>query len=824
MTEDTFSTLLARFRTAEPYVWRLHVGDALFARLEAHVAALAASGTARLAADDARLVLIYMGEWYRRRYCAATPQPPAAAGIDLRQAWLASGIDTDRYVYRTDAGRRLWKYSAYVLGGLAVRHELARPDAPRFLRTLCRIYHGETSAPDALAEADEARAVAFRQSVACGHSLGTYLRALLDDSASVPADAATQALVEAVRRANDEVLRRKFSLEWLVTNPPAATTMTRRLRVWLKPERVGGALHHYLRCDRLAAWGILDAPTRRMLFLGLRWKGEGGAVVADVDERRPLLAFANTGLGFVSWGADERFATAADVPVGALTAVDVVLYDGEGHQWTAQTFPLAGWMQLWRTDHAPDLWTSLPHPQQPTAVAFTAPWHSTTPPDHCKPFARRGSGEAGPVWQWTGIHTDITLTDGRDAVRLYNRAGRDLVFARLHTDTIRYRDGGTIAVRSEDADGCPATTLLPLVYGPADLRIRHYPPADAPAAEAVSEEACEVVEFKRAGRYEPWTSTNCPPYGTVSLRTVVRGVEHHLTAVYLKGPIRRDFAAGAIRYFTLDGCEHTLAVPSERNHLPLAPAVPLRIGPYVIDVVRPTLLKLISIDGQVVRYVADGETFVLPWIYRHRAIVDDFSRRGHRTFRPAQLPSLFALIGHSTDNLALHHLSARTIWPATLLDAAAPEWLHFALAKQPARPDALPLLRCNVYRDEPPQPCTAAEADGPRAKGDVLFPDARRPDADLALPFFAPGRPDPFARCRVPDIERKCFETAVRYEAYFSLFHPLRLMMQKEGSAQRLVDQLAARHGTPLPAPFEQGLRRLDDELGDGGSDPGRDA
>ena len=72
MTEDTFSTLLARFRTAEPYVWRLHVGDALFARLEAHVAALAASGTARLAADDARLVLMYMGEWYRRRYCAAT--------------------------------------------------------------------------------------------------------------------------------------------------------------------------------------------------------------------------------------------------------------------------------------------------------------------------------------------------------------------------------------------------------------------------------------------------------------------------------------------------------------------------------------------------------------------------------------------------------------------------------------------------------------------------------------------------------------------------------------------------------------------------------
>ena len=283
---DELKNILERCNPDEPYVWRLHIDDETYQLLEAYIAEKRVSMSKDITESDARLVIVYLAEWYRRIYKGSeTGQTNAADDIDLKRVWKASGIRADRYVYQTEAGTRLWKYSIYVLGGLAVRHELGRHDNGRFLKALCRLFHGEDYTLENLD--DESRAVAFRQSIAREHSLYEYLKEILDGTGEQHRDKETLALMDAIRTANDEVLRKKFTLEWIVVNKPASPYMKRMLRVALKPEQIGGGLHQYLRFDRLRVWGVSNPERLRNIFIGIRWRN-GDECVQDLDKQNPL--------------------------------------------------------------------------------------------------------------------------------------------------------------------------------------------------------------------------------------------------------------------------------------------------------------------------------------------------------------------------------------------------------------------------------------------------------------------------------------------------------------------------------------------------------
>lgn len=73
-------------------------------------------------------------------------------------------------------------------------HELGRRDNGRFLKALCRLFHGEGYTLENLD--DENRAVAFRQSIAREHSLYEYLKEILDGKETLPQDKETAALTE----------------------------------------------------------------------------------------------------------------------------------------------------------------------------------------------------------------------------------------------------------------------------------------------------------------------------------------------------------------------------------------------------------------------------------------------------------------------------------------------------------------------------------------------------------------------------------------------------------------------------------------------------
>ena len=247
MTKD-LSRRIAAMDSKQPFVWRLGITSAEFAALEAAVAAKTAT---------ARETLVYLAEWYRRRYDGSASPAKAVelTSAEIESLWHQAGFDEScAYRYEKKDGVA-WEYSTFVLGGLAVRFETGRKDRA-FFRQLCRLYYGEDVALDDVAD-QGGRSVAFRASIARHQSLYHFIRAILGDELAGD-DALSNALVQMIKTANDDVLRDKFALEWLVRHQPGDEDMRRSLRLALKPEEIGGTCHSYVRYERVLAWGGVD--------------------------------------------------------------------------------------------------------------------------------------------------------------------------------------------------------------------------------------------------------------------------------------------------------------------------------------------------------------------------------------------------------------------------------------------------------------------------------------------------------------------------------------------------------------------------------------
>lgn len=389
----------------------------------------------------ARLRLAYLAQWYHRDYTSGAACPAGFDGDMLPRLWQASGWDIGRWVCRAADGRRLWLYSTYVLGGLALRHELSRPD-DGFLRRLCRIYYGEALE---LVEgaAGDGRAIAFARSLHPSGSLWHYLRALLTAPAGsyVGQEAA---LMERVQAAGREALRRKFRIEWAVRHDD--NCFVRYLRVGLAPEDAGGLHHAYLRRERVEAWG-LDAR-QPIVLAGVRLLDADGGVRREPDWKAPLVVFANTGAaeaGFVACHIERR-AIFRQVPEAGVGAAEIVLRTPDGKEATADRTELPAVVGLaWSEGEG--LWTATgleARRSAATADFSRRPWlwHDAMAD---LPYARVFRyGPGGTVWH---------VGDGEGRWTLELDVPAPVRDCNMHTIDYADADGTRHTVSVPDADG-----------------------------------------------------------------------------------------------------------------------------------------------------------------------------------------------------------------------------------------------------------------------------------------------------------------------------------------------------------------------------------
>lgn len=829
---------IAQLDISQPYVWRLRLTEADFTELEADLNDVARNqGCQALVSEKYALAtVVYMAEWYKRRYQKGN-KCDMVDGLDLETLWTNAGISKKRYLYRDDNGNRRWLYSIYVLGGLAIKHELGRNDGMRFLKGLCRIYHGENYTLENLDDAS--RAVAFRESIKRQHSLYEYMKEILNGELPFDADdlndetSEVNRFVATIKAANDEILRQKFRLEWAVSFSPEYGGMTRRLNIWLKPEEVGGGLHQYLRYDRVHLWGVPHPEQQQHLFIYIRFKN-GDKVVGQSYDERPLITYLNHGVNdFVAFGV-EKGVQIKHIPTCRFTRIEIIVKDDDGNEYLAQTQDTTEWLQLWRQGGYGDTWTSTRNDQKETALLFS---------NRCrlkdaaivdsvirKPFRDQEWGMS-ETWNWTYIYDSVTFLDesGRE-ISLYNRNGYDQVTTRLYTDTIRYVSGGKVKhIYLEAPDSCDEYTTdeLPVIFGQEDIIVRHFlTKDDIRNAQPEADTVAEQIEYKTVGgRYEEWTTADEPPYGEVTLRVTVKGKPYLLTVAYLPGlnigqPIQRDYENTLVRYRNLDKQETTIQDEIAMDGQTLNPTVTIQYGDdfdrYSIEVYRPTLIKEVLLDGEIIQYLQGDEKLHLSYIFKKRVRLNDFSKQGYQSYDCLDLGSIYRRELINIDHNPSVGMAALAAWDADinyagkLLDPMAPDSLTvcFGRAKNDARWEGQEALVWDYDCEKEPM-ATCPDA---IPEFGIIFQNLSK-NKSLICNFPIQQDDDPWGFDDVACSITKSFEVANETGTYFFLMKPLRDLRQDEIIPELYQPLLLKREGK-LTDKDKEGLVRLGEEFG----------
>lgn len=831
---------IAQFNIRQPYVWKLKLSEVDFDELEACVkACISEKGkNALLQEPNALITLIYMAEWYKRRYQSGNKNE-RLDGLDLETLWNNAGLSSKAYLYRDANGNRRWEYSIYVLGGLAIQHELGKNDQMKFLKGLCRLYHGEEYTLENLD--DQSRAVAFRESIKRQHSIYNYLKEILngnlpfceEDLANSNSD--INRFVATIKAANDEILKVKFHFEWQVTFNPNYTCMTRRLNVWLKPEEVGGSLHQYLRYDRVHLWGVPNPEKQHTLLIYIRFKNGEESVEPSTMEK-PLITYLNTGeaeTGFVAF-CIERCAQIKHIPTSKFTGIEVVAKDEAGNEYIAQRLETREFLQLWRANGYGDLWTSTQNAQKETALLFS---------NRCKLKDESASDcvtrqcfrdqQYGitPLWNWFYIYDSVTFTDEHGKEQsLYNRIGYDQITTKLYANTIRYYSGGKVRyyhIDDPDLSDEPDVDEYPLIFGWEDVIVRHFATKDD-ILNAQPEEECtaELMEWKQEnGRYTEWTSLDEPPYGVVQLRITLKGKPFFYRVMYLPGleneqPIVRNYSQTAVRYKDLNKTECFIQDAIPMDGKVLEPTLTLKYGEgntYAeVEVYRPTLIKEVLFDGRLIQYLNDDKKLMLPYLLKQRVQLNDFSTDGYQAYSCQNLGNIYTedylniQENPSIGEAALNAWLLNKSFAGNLLDPIAPKSLVVRFGDPEKENDWTGCKALFWNYEKESDPVVADIHHNPEFG--IIFQDITA-NTDLRCNIPRRFDDDPWAWGSVDDSKSKCFEVANQAGTYFFLMKPLRDMKKKDVVEQIYEPWQKLRNGEPTKDD-KQGLLRFAEEMG----------
>lgn len=794
-----------------PYVWRLRISEGEFDALEAAVEAERTTPLQNV---------VYLAEWYKRRYDGGRARP--VREFDCASLFSDSGIDQANNLFETENGNKVWQYSIFVLGGVAIPFELGKRDT-RFLKELCRIYYGEEGDVDRLGGRDRGRAIAFRESVRRRGSLYEFVQAALSDGKPFAEDdlsddkSQVNLFLKRIEHANDEVLKSKFDLEWVIGYERAAAYMTRKLRLTLKPESLGGLNHQYLKFERVRQWGIARPEICKRLLIGVRFY-QDREIVAEPDFAKPILEFATTGnaaTGFVAWQTERR-SRKIDAPTGRFNAVEIVAKEDAGAEHSVEVFKLEPWMQVFRVPDKYNEWTSQHCAQRESALICPSDFEileAGVPAEiQRKSFWAKGETPS-ERFQWRPIVDKVIFhtSDGQE-IALYNRQGYDQIVAWPHRELLRYRDG--LVCYSEESEDEIEETLLPLVFGRQDLIVRHFETRndlqeDPDGAEF--EEEDKKIEFLDRGAYREWTDAEAPHQGKTILRVTVKGVPRRFVVYFLPIEITRNCDRGEIT------CgDEVLSDRIVRDGSPTEPVYCKSFGSdsafVSLEIWRPTKHKEIIRGDKVVRYVEDGESASVSYVLKDDLVIHDFSENGFREYRCSDIGSVYRLpfFDPTNDSHLQAYESAVSVRVADALDDRAPDWLEVNLSARFAKDETVKLY----YWDYLPGSVLREVEDDSVCQGDDVVFHGLRDYKGISVFACRISEPNPFSD--TGDALRAnlvgCFEMATEHRVYYFLMQPLR-----EANIDLLKDlyePLKAKRGGRFSEEDRLGLFRLAEEFG----------
>ncbi len=853
--EKSLEKKLTTFNPNRPYVWEMKITEDEFVSLEKDLCRYSPDYGKK---SDALKVLVYLAEWYKRRYTNRTKKAYQKTfndeKPDLKSVWEALGIDK-KYLYEGENGQKLYLYSTFILSGLAVKFERQKNEKS-FLRALCRVYN-KTKEDDSFNRgyskidesfdhiADSNHSKAFRESIVQKHCMWDFLESIIASQKNAEtspyakedidnADTEIALLIVLIHEINEDINKSKFRFEWVVSAIPGDNLVSRRLHIWLNPEEQG-KLHQLLRIERLKKWGFVEPESMHYICLGVRyWNGD--TIVKEPDFRHPELCYRNTGdaaVGFICEKAN--FATCNNVPVVAFDKVQLVAWNEDGTELPIpvqeETVDFDA-MQLYRIEAGEDEWTSRTLQQRETALLFTDKWaiaeKSVDQSAEKKTYYNKRYGE-GDTLHWCYIHASVTIENENERRTFYDRQDYDHIVARQYKETIQYTEDGKVLLHeSEDVESPETITPISLIFGKEDIIAYHTETKDDGDEDICEKTEIEQYEFKRGDRYVIWSETDYPEPGCVDLRLTVKGKASTFKVFYLPKVIVRNISDNTIHYYNEGKDEiyddKEAIEMSKRQHRILEPTVSINIGSetcYVsVPVYRPVNLKEVCYDGKILKYV-DEDVFELPYILRDHVTLHCYDANGYEEYCCSNMTGLHKLVYKKRPNNRNSAWASSAAWEngdvfnATDLDAAAPEFLKIKVGERRQSEISIEELYFWDYNaNHLPHKMPRRGIKSPEEWGMIFQSNKKNRTCKNYYPLINEEDDDIFDEVdHFEDVSIiLCFKIAIEHEQYFFTFTPLKRLTETDFKKE-IIDPLRSEYGNEMPPNIRAGIRRFIEEF-----------
>ena len=666
----------------KPYFWTLRIDEDEYVSLREYVKAELERDKGIAIRTNSLRIMAYIAEWYKREYDGAnSPVEMKLDSTDLSQLWKSSGIDIDRFV-ASDNGSHRWLYSIYVLGGLAARYEMNRADDGRFLRKLCRLFHGE----DIEISVGDQNALAFRKSISEKQSLFGYLREIFNGKMPVAeSDMSAGSLFAGFRdmivNANIRSLTKtdKFQISMGLSIITESEMARRVLSIRMRPEEVGAGCHCYIRYDRMLAWGFKDPDVILWLKMSLRFLYHG-ELVKDTDFSKPARQWNHTGWrdsGMLCRG--EAVFHYNDVPCSRFDMVEFVMLASTGEEQTIGKWSYAGYAEFHLSDPRSCFWTSKSGGRaKSTGVMFDDVW-SPVPSIRLERFVLIDADDhvSESHVNWIRVEAPFALTNGVITTEtFYPKEGIQKLALKRYTNLIEYNPEGTFRVTAAGNE----EYQLSVIFYRNDVMVSI---TDENGDRFVFP---DMVEFMEGGQYYAWTEERKPKGGIVRLRVAI-GDRKFMASVVLLTPLDsvhptvRDLDTRRLLYRS--GGE----IKIEEDKLFFSDR-PMKVSEtclitegkvnVYLPLLRPLTFRQWIMDGRSAGAI--DEIFLLPWILRDRVRLVSLTSEGIEEYDCSRLKHWDA----SDRNFPYLWTEGKSI-PATQSDADAPEWLMLILGDKPPR-------------------------------------------------------------------------------------------------------------------------------------------
>lgn len=634
----TIKEIKYEFRSQKaPYVWQLKLTPEEYATLKS----IALSSQSK---EDFILQMIFVGEWYKREYDGTVGIKDYLPGLDSKKIWEECGFRSYlRWVSDSERGKE-WTYSLYVLGGFSSKLECGHPKDP-LLEQLCCLYHGE----EIDLTAKDRRAIPLAQSIENEGSIFHFIQEIITGSIPYSNEDISNPkgeifkLIELIKTANKKALKEKFNCEWLINYAKFYETMSRRLKVSLRPERGNSGLKQYLSYERLENWGFKNPETISRIKISLRYS-DNKEIVKPENFDDPLLIYSNSGNdgnGFISWNAINQ-ALASDIPTRFFNKVDIVVEIQRTDflkeiKDVASNANFPDYLQVYKIAKRPTEWSNR-YRIAPSAVLYNSLCKVIFPPKapiDTKRFYNIGKDEDQPKesepYFWTPIDEKVTIRDSLGQTKdLYNRQFSFEVVFNKYEDCFSYLSDGKIKVEYQSsADSEWQEEMMPVLFGDKGYELRRF------LGEGDEYEKIEAEEILYNG------DKSTPEYeGIIDLKIKFSGLERKFKVWYIPvpadtKPVTRDFANRKIVWY--DGA--TNIVNEDKIRIEFVRGNDKSKAYFTIF--SPILGHEIKIDGKIVERIPLGHDIEIPFLYAHHFAVTTIDKHGIKEISGKELKDLY---------------------------------------------------------------------------------------------------------------------------------------------------------------------------------------